>query len=490
MGGASRAVIALAKYSAQSAKFRHSVLSLSSPDKQALMLASEAGVDVCVPYDTAAALNALAQADIVHFHYWNSPELYQLLLLPLPPMRSLLWSHVNGLHSPHTISAELLEMFGKFAAASPETLELNIVKSASQGKTELVFAGADFARLGEIQPQNHSTFNVGYIGTIDFAKMHPDFVAMSAGVEIPNARFVLCGDGDATAILKQQVLALSAGARFEFLHYVEDVSSVLSKLDVFGYPLCSDNYGASELVLQEAMYAGVPPVLLPFGGAPHLIAHGESGLVAGDEKEYVRAIEYLYTHPTERLRLGRNAAARARQLFGARNSAEKFNRIYSCLKETPKRIPRPFDLPARAEVTMKSDLGASLLIRSLGDKATNFSNSLAALEDDLTLSAETHIAAATPVLGNCVLQYWKRFPDDRHLALWSGLVLLNRNRPALATAALKRSIKLGCRHWRVHWYLARAARTAGSSSIADTALAAARMAAPQFPGEPPWMRIL
>lgn len=47
-----------------------------------------------------------------------------------------------------------------------------------------------------------------------------------------------------------------------------------------------------------------------------------TGLVAQSESEYTQAIEYLYHHPEERLRLGRNAKEYAQQLFGAENVAE------------------------------------------------------------------------------------------------------------------------------------------------------------------------
>jgi len=483
-GGASRALIALAKYSTQPGIFRHTVISLSPPDRRALTLASEAGVNVQFTNDIQAVLKTLMDADIVQFHFWNSPEFYELLLSQLPPMRSLLWSHVNGLHSPHVITLELLKMFDTFVASSPNTLNLENVKLAGRRSAELVFAGADFARLEDIQVAHHSMFNVGYIGTIDFAKMHPNFLKISAEIEIPNVRFILCGAGNATKTIKRQTLENRVEERFEFFGYVEDIRAVLARLDVFGYPLCQDNYSTSELVMQEAMYAGIPPVVLPFGGAPHLIVHGESGLVARDEKEYARAIEFLYKNPSERFRLGRNAAVRARQLFGARNCAERFNYIYSRVLEIPKRMPPALhDMTANEDPITELNLGAALLIRSLGDEAADFRISLSTVEENMVLAAEGRIATATPALADCILHYLNHFPNDGHLALWSGLVLLNRNRPALATAAFSRAIDLGRDHWRVHWYLARAARAAGSSALANAALAVVHSTASQFVAE-------
>ena len=481
-GGAARALIATAKYSAQTSSFGHSAISLSPAERGGLELASQAGLKVLTPNVISEVSSALADADIVHFHYWNSPEFNDLWSRQLPPMRSLVWSEVNGQHPPHLITREVMDMADIFVAASPITLELDLVKSMGCGKTDLVFAGADFARLDDIRAEDHAAFNVGYIGTIDFAKMHPKFVAMSADVDVPNARFILCGAGKAIRALKKQIRDLGDEARFEILDYVQDIRHVVAKLDVFGYPLCEDNYSASELVLQEVMYAGVPSVVLPFGGAAHLIVHGETGLVAEDEREYARAIEFLYRHPDERARLGRNAAVRARQLFGARNCAKKFNRIYAQLLRRPKAARRSSssDLAATTMLEGSSNRGAALLVRSLGDRGGDFRASLAAVEEHEVLAAEARISSSAPAFGDCILDYRNHFRTDKHLALWSGLVLLNREHPALAAAAFRRAIELGCDHWRAQSYFARAARAAGATAVAETALAVARMGAPQF----------
>lgn len=480
-GGAARALIAAAKYSAQTSSFGHSAISLSQADRGGLELASRAGLKVLTPNVISEVSSALADADIVHFHYWNSPELSDLWSRQLPPMRSIVWSGVNGQHPPHLITREVMDMADIFVAASPITLELDLVKSMGRGKTDFVFAGADFARLDDFHAEDHAAFNVGYIGTIDFAKMHPKFVAMSADVDVPNARFILCGGGKAIRALKNQIRDLGVEARFEILDYVQDIRHVVARLDVFGYPLCEDNYSASELVLQEVMYAGVPPVVLPFGGAAHLIVHGETGLVAEDEREYTRAIEFLYRHPDERARLGRNAAVRARQLFGARNCAEKFNWIYAQLLQRPK-VAHNISSSDLAPTTMpggSSNRGATSLVRSLGDRGGDFRASLAAVEEQEVLAAEARISSSAPAFGDCILDYRNHFPTDKYLALWSGLALLNRERPALAAAALRRAIELGCDHWRAQWYFARAARAAGATAVAETAHAAALMGAPQ-----------
>ncbi|MCE9557449.1 MAG: hypothetical protein K8R88_00715, partial [Armatimonadetes bacterium] len=88
------------------------------------------------------------------------------------------------------------------------------------------------------------------------------------------------------------------------LAYVADQGD--SRMSVF-------NYSTGELVLQEAMLAGIPPIVLPFGGAANRVIHGNTGLVAQDVRGYSEAIAFLYNNPVVRARLGTAANDYARK---------------------------------------------------------------------------------------------------------------------------------------------------------------------------------
>ena len=118
------------------------------------------------------------------------------------------------------------------------------------------------------------------------------------------------------------------GDRFRFFGYIEDIAEVISEMDAYGYPLNENTFAAAELNLQEVMWAGLPIVSSPHGGVPFLIQHEETGLLVDNEKDYRLAMEYLYHHPAERERLGKNAAAYARQHFAPEVSADKFENLY------------------------------------------------------------------------------------------------------------------------------------------------------------------
>jgi len=242
--------------------------------------------------------------------------------------------------------------------------------------------------------------------------------------------------------------------RFDLRGYVEAIAPVLAELDVFGYPLAPGNYSTSDLALQEAMRAGIPPVVLPHGATRRLVEHGVTGLVARDEAEYPRAIEHLHANPAVRLRLGRNARE-AHTRAPADVSAE-WEAVYVELLERPKR-PRPASLRG----------GAQAFVASLGGSAPEFAASLAGTG---TEEAERRIAAAPQALASAaaggVLHYRHRYPSDAHLRLWSGLILGEAGKHVLAAAELKAACDLGCDAPRVRAHLARAAAAIGAPEVA------------------------
>ena len=239
-------------------------------------------------------------------------------------------------------------------------------------------------------------------------------------------------------------------------------------------PCCEDNYSAAELVLQEAMYAGVPPVVLPYGGARRLVeSTAERGWWPPARTTTPRAVERLHRSPATRRRLGEAAREHARRTWSPERLAPRWRDAYSSLLKLPKRprSGRPFQAIAGVPASSR---GAARFADTLGDRAPQFRLSLTASRLEEVLDAERSIAASTPALASAdaggVLHYRRRHPQDAHLRLWSGLVLLGQGRPALAAGEFSRAIELGLDHWRASWYLARAAQALGQPALAEQAL--------------------
>ena len=447
-GGAGRALLALA--GAAGDVQSSVVVSLLAADPLMRSRAEAAGIEVLEAPEPSGLRATLEQADIVQVHFWNTPELYAVLRAGLPPCRLAVWAHVSGDTAPQVLTSQLVDLADVVVATASRTAALPVLR-----EQPLVVPGDfDPGRLNDAEPRPHATFNVGYIGTLDFAKLHPRFIELSAAIDVPDVRFVICGSGDASAAIARET---AEDAHFELRGYVEDIGSVLAELDVFGYPLAPGNYSTSDLALQEAMSAGVPPVVLPHGAAASLVENGVTGVVARDEAEYARAVERLFRDPVERLRLGRNAREQARPP----KAAEAWTVVYGGLMELPK-SPRRW--PGSAT-------GAAAFVESLGGKAPEYAASLLATGDAEAEDAEHLIAAAAPVVtsagGGGVLHYRRYYPSDGYLSLWAGLVLEGAGRHVLAAGEYSRARKLGCDAPRVTRYLARVASAAGAVGVAS-----------------------
>ncbi len=424
-GGAGRALLGAAELAAAADGSEHRVASLTPA------LAGAEGLELLDAPSPARLREALAVADIVQLHFWNTPELYELLEARLPAMRLLVWSAVGGERPPQVLLPELVGLADR------------TVSQTALGDVEVIAPAHAGGLEREIPRVAHAGFAVGYVGTVDPVKLHPGFMDMSARVDVPGIRFVVCGGGDGFGAIDARARELGVAERFDLRGWTDDVPGVLAALDVFGYPLCEDNYSAGELVLQEAMAAGVPPVVLPYGGAARMVRDGETGLVAADPAEYTRAIERLHGDPALRRRLGRAAREHALKEWDPAGLGRRWASVYGELMAAPKRERAPL-WSGEPEAAYP---GAARFVRGLGGRAPQFAESVAAARAGEPSGREDEIAASSAALAGAatggVLHYRRHHPRDALLRLWAGLVLAGQGRRALAAGELASALRLG-----------------------------------------------
>ncbi|MBN1203279.1 MAG: glycosyltransferase [Anaerolineae bacterium] len=117
---------------------------------------------------------------------------------------------------------------------------------------------------------------VGIVGRIVPVKNHELFLAMAERVRraVPNAHFVIVGDGERRAEIEAQVDALRLRDAVTFTGWQHDLKPVYSDLDTL--VITSHNEGTPVSVI-EALAAGVPVVSTAVGGVPDLLRGGEFG---------------------------------------------------------------------------------------------------------------------------------------------------------------------------------------------------------------------
>ena len=140
--------------------------------------------------------------------------------------------------------------------------------------------------------------------------------------EIPNAEFILAGDGD-VAEIQNAVRARDLSARVSVPGYLD----ASQKAEVFGragiYVLPSYNEGL-PMALLEVMAVGIVPIVTAVGGIPEVVVNGVNGILIspGDRQRLLEAIVYLYSEHKTRKEL----ACKARQTIEESFSPEQYGR--------------------------------------------------------------------------------------------------------------------------------------------------------------------
>lgn len=454
-GGALRSTLDVANAQMTYLNDRHRIVSLGATEPAAVRQAVDAGFDVIDRNDTARLTDALNDADIVHLAAWNTPELYAWLASPLPPMRLVMTLHVAGEYPAQVATLDLLNFADWVIAATPHSLTLPSFREQLRARPDRVHVVLDSTLMpsNEIVAPPHTGVRIGYAGTVDFVKMHPRFVQLCADAAKPDTTFFVAGDGTAVKTLKRQAKEYPH-VRFDFPGYLEHVLEFLASCDIFGYPLARYTYAASELILQQAMWLGVPPVILAVGGLPYLVQHQETGMVARDETEYSEMLRQLADDADERRRLGANARAFARAHFGADRVASDVHQLYDMAMQHSKRERQYTPQFASARFP-----GAAALICALGEWGGPYQTSLAVSDRAQARAAEFQIANASPLESAAgaggILDYRMHYSADPLLRMWAGLTLGTQKRYALAAAEFVAARQLGLGADRVEGYLER-----------------------------------
>jgi len=93
---------------------------------------------------------------------------------------------------------------------------------------------------------------------------------------VPEAHFVLVGDGPLADRIRRQVASLGLGDRVTLAGFRTDVEDILAESSVFVTSSRLEGLGTSTL---DAMAAGLPVVATRVGGIPEMVRHESEGLL-------------------------------------------------------------------------------------------------------------------------------------------------------------------------------------------------------------------
>ncbi len=314
--------------------------------------------------DNKWLLERVVEADIVHIHFWNHPSLYYFLYtMSARSARVILWSHVNGHYAPYLFNEAVVNFPMMFVASTMFSLSQKVILQKSEKwkshHIRVVHSTAGLSGFDKISRGTHSGINVGYVGTVDYAKMHRDFIDILASVEHPDMKIIVCGGNDHEE-LRIEANKKGVADRFDFLGHVEDVKRVFSMIDIFAYPLARENYGTGEQVLIEAMSAGIPQIVFADGPEEIVVENGTTGIVCKSTNEFTNAINQLCNNKDLYERMQKASKERAKKVFNFEKSLKKWLSIYDELLLINKST-------CHFQLQGSGDIGMDLFFLSLGE---------------------------------------------------------------------------------------------------------------------------
>jgi len=341
-GGVGKALSGLVCQAAESGQgVTHKIVCLEQPEKlQFVNIIRSCGCSVYLSPSEQELSLLVAEADIVQLEFWNHPAIPKMLSsVTLPAHRLLVWCHVSGLHTPK-IPEGMLCVAHRFlftSSCSYEAPEIVLLKESVKANLGVVSSGT-IDGIPSIPHRLTGSFRVGYVGSLNFSKLHPDFVKFLSAVRIPGFTVKVYGDPVTSAILKQQCNEVGRPELLDLCGYSEDIYKEFAKLDVLIYLLNPEHYGTAENALLEAMAMGIVPIVLNNPAEMQIVEHKKTGIIIESPEELADAIDWLVANPEEREKISEQASIEIRSRYTAIEMERKMNEEYKDLIKVTKKF--------------------------------------------------------------------------------------------------------------------------------------------------------
>jgi glycosyltransferase involved in cell wall biosynthesis len=168
------------------------------------------------------------------------------------------------------------------------------------------------------------------VGRLDPQKGHRHLLV--AATEVPDAVFVLAGEGTERQALEELADRLNVADRVRFLGDRSDVADLLAACDVFVLPSL---YEGLPISLLEAMAAERPAIATAIGGVDEVVRDGDSGLLVPPAQpgELAAALRRLLADEQLRARLAAAGHSLVTSEFSAPDMVRRVVELYELLSQ-------------------------------------------------------------------------------------------------------------------------------------------------------------
>jgi glycosyltransferase involved in cell wall biosynthesis len=309
-------------------------------------LAPRTEMDLGAAWKLARLIKQL-RPDVIHAHDPHGVAMAGIALsmstLPSPP--PLLASRRVDFHlKGSSLSRWKYRQVDCFICASEAIRQILVADGVPEDRTVTVHEGIDLERVEAAPPARlheelwlpHHAPLVGNVAALVPHKGQRHLVEAAALVvrQVPDARFVIAGEGELRQALERQIKEHHLEKHVLLAGFRPDVLSVHKAFDIFVMSSVTEGLGTSLL---DAMACAKPVVATTAGGIPEVVADGETGLLVPprDHHALAEALVRLLNDAALRQRLGRAGLARVREHFTAERMVRETLAVYARVTARP-----------------------------------------------------------------------------------------------------------------------------------------------------------
>jgi glycosyltransferase involved in cell wall biosynthesis len=304
-----------------------------------LPLTPKTEMDLSAAWRLSRLIKRLAP-DIVHAHDPHGVAMAALALsmstqLAKPPLVAA--RRVDFHLKDNALSRWKYRQVDCFICASEAIRRMVIADGVPAARVVTVHEGIDLGRVEAAPAANlhaelwlpHHAPVVGNVAALVPHKGHRHLIEAAAIViqKVPDARFVIAGEGELRAPLERQIKERRLEKHVFLAGFRPDILSVHKGFDIFVMSSVTEGLGTSLL---DAMACGRPVVATTAGGMPEVVADGRTGILVPprDHEAMASAIVTLLTDDAARADMGAAGLARVRTMFSAERMVQDTLGVY------------------------------------------------------------------------------------------------------------------------------------------------------------------
>jgi L-malate glycosyltransferase len=302
-------------------------------------LAPKTEMDLSAAWRLSRLIKQL-RPDVVHAHDPHGVAMAALALsmstqLDKPPLVAArrVDFHIKG----NALSRWKYRQVDCFICASEAIRAMVIADGVPAARVVTVHEGIDVGHVEAAPPADlhaelwlpHQAPIVGNVAALVPHKGQRHLIEAAALVvtRVPDARFVIAGEGELGPALERQIKDRQLEKHVFLTGFRPDVLSVHKAFDIFVMSSVTEGLGTSLL---DAMACAKPVVATTAGGMPEIVKDGKTGLLVPprDHEAMADAIVALLTDESARRAMGAAGQARVREHFSAERMVQDTLEIY------------------------------------------------------------------------------------------------------------------------------------------------------------------